>query len=51
MKVLFVSGYTEDVALKDGVAGGVAFLQKPFTPEALGEHVASLLKQRPSRPN
>jgi CheY-like chemotaxis protein len=36
LKVLYMSGYTEDVALRHGmVEASVAFLQKPFTPHAL----------------
>jgi CheY-like chemotaxis protein len=36
VKVLFVSGYTDDEVMKRGVlAGETAFLQKPFAPEHL----------------
>ena len=52
LQVLFMSGYTDDEVVRRGLLeAGQPFLQKPFTPEALGEQVASLLKQRPSRPN
>ncbi len=42
--VVYTSGYTEDVVLRAGVtAEGVAFLQKPFTPQALLERVRQSL--------
>jgi hypothetical protein len=31
MKVMFMSGHTQDVVFKEGVEKGTAFLQKPFT--------------------
>jgi PAS domain S-box-containing protein len=35
IKVLYVSGYTEDSAITEGVLGpGIAFLQKPIRPDA-----------------
>jgi CheY-like chemotaxis protein len=36
LKVLFISGYTDEAILRHGVFDeGVAFLQKPFTPDVL----------------
>jgi two-component system cell cycle sensor histidine kinase/response regulator CckA len=45
LPVLFISGYTdEDVVRRGLLEAGHPFLQKPFTPEALGAEVAELLK-------
>ena len=43
MKVLFMSGHTQDVVLKEGVRKGTAFLQKPFTPAGLARRVREAL--------
>lgn len=44
MKVLFMSGYTDDTIIRHGILQeGTAFLQKPFTTEALARKVRAVL--------
>ena len=47
MKVLYMSGYTDDAVVLHGVlAEEMAFLQKPFTINALARKVGALLDER-----
>jgi PAS domain S-box-containing protein len=43
LKVLFVSGYTDDEVVRHGVGREFAFLQKPFTPTELARKVREVL--------
>jgi len=43
LRVLFLSGYTEDLSLAHELAPADAFLHKPFTPVALANKVRSVL--------
>ena len=44
-KVLYMSGYTDELLQEHGVTSA-AFIQKPFTPEALRNKVREMLKNR-----
>ncbi len=51
IKVLFMSGYTDDAVVRHGVRQvEVAFLQKPFTPKALATTIRALLDAPPVTP-
>jgi two-component system cell cycle sensor histidine kinase/response regulator CckA len=43
LKVLYMSGYTDDEAVGQSVTSGASYLQKPFTPEALVRKVRDIL--------
>src|SRR5262249_21169989 len=45
MKVLYISGYTDDKMLQHGIPG-TAFLQKPFSSEVLARTVRDMLDAR-----
>ncbi|HEY1584427.1 MAG TPA: response regulator, partial [Polyangia bacterium] len=48
MKILFMSGYTDDTVFRHGVAATeLAFVQKPFTPEVLLSKVREALGPAP----
>jgi two-component system cell cycle sensor histidine kinase/response regulator CckA len=47
MKVLFISGYTDDTVFRHGVLeGGVAYLQKPFNLKAISQKIRDVLSGR-----
>jgi two-component system CheB/CheR fusion protein len=46
IKVLFMSGHTQDVILKEGVKAGTPFLQKPFAPTELAHKVREVLDSK-----
>jgi FixJ family two-component response regulator len=49
LKVLFISGYTDDTVFRHGVLeGGVAFLQKPFNLKALSQKIREVLSNEPA---
>lgn len=44
MKILFTSGYTDDVVIRHAMLGaGAVFLQKPFSPETVSRKVREVL--------
>ncbi len=47
MKVLYISGYTEDVVIRQGIhSDKVSFLQKPFAPTSLAAKIRDVLNGR-----
>jgi PAS domain S-box-containing protein len=51
MRVLFMSGYTDDEVMRRGVIDGrTAFLQKPFTPAQFARKVREVLDQNGQQP-
>jgi two-component system cell cycle sensor histidine kinase/response regulator CckA len=51
MQVLYMSGYTTDVVLRQGVIeGSVALLRKPFTADELARRLRQLLDERREQP-
>ena len=46
LRVLFMSGYTDDAILHHHIESGTAFLQKPFTPDALAGKVRHVLDSK-----
>jgi PAS domain S-box-containing protein len=52
MLVLYMSGYTDSVVMKQGVEeGSVNFIPKPFTPAGLGQKVREVLDVKYGRTN
>lgn len=50
LKVLFMSGYTDDAVVYQGVlASGMPFIQKPFTLGVIAEKVRVVLREHPIR--
>jgi signal transduction histidine kinase/CheY-like chemotaxis protein len=48
IKIVYMSGYTDDAILRRGVeTSGLAFITKPFAPEALTEKIREVLQSRP----
>ena len=51
IRVLYTSGYTADALVRHGVQGSnIAFLEKPYTPLTLAEHIRLALGNPPAVP-
>jgi len=49
MKVLYASGYADHAIVHHGILeSGIAYLQKPFTPETLARSVRQVLDSSPA---
>ncbi|HEY6808292.1 MAG TPA: ATP-binding protein, partial [Gemmatimonadales bacterium] len=46
LRILYMSGYTDDAVVREAAATGGAFLQKPFDPDSLERKVYELLASR-----
>ena len=47
LKVLYMSGYSDDQVLVQDAAAAPSFLQKPFTPDVLARTVRAVLDSAP----
>jgi two-component SAPR family response regulator len=43
IKVLFMSGYTDDAVTRHGLGSGSAYIQKPFSPDGLARKLREVL--------
>jgi YesN/AraC family two-component response regulator len=47
VKIMFMSGYSEDIVLKHGInSGEVDFLQKPFTMDDVVRRISEVMQKR-----
>ncbi|HKV42829.1 MAG TPA: PAS domain S-box protein, partial [Blastocatellia bacterium] len=51
MKVIYMSGYTDDILLHTGLGSKVEFIQKPFGPDGLAHKVREVLDSGNARSN
>jgi PAS domain S-box-containing protein len=49
IKVLYISGYTDEAVVSQGLERGASFLQKPFAPSHLAEKVRDILDREKSK--